>query len=77
MDIVLDFIEENFDLEYWEIENVPFLPKALLLKNKNSGGSVLVWKDISNDAVCFSVNGDPHVKRYPKVMKCFKSCSIK
>lgn len=64
MDIVLDFVEENFDLEYWDVESCKFLPKALLLTSKITGESVLVWKDLNSDAVCFSINGERPIKRY-------------
>jgi hypothetical protein len=67
MDVVLDFVEENFDLEHWDVESCKFLPRALLLTCKK-GGSVLVWKDVNSDAVCFSVNGGPHIKRYPSLL---------
>ena len=66
MDVVLDFIEANFDLDYWEVENCRLLPRALLLTSIKTGGTVLVWKDLLTNGVCFSIGGDKYCKVYPK-----------
>lgn len=64
MDVVLNFVKDNFDLEYWDVESSKILPRALMLTSKNTGGTVLIWKDLNSDAVYFSINGEKPIKRY-------------
>jgi hypothetical protein len=59
-DRVMKYIEQNFDLAEWDLEDWPILPGGTLLKCKQ-GGSVLVWSDL-DDNICYSINGEPAVK---------------
>lgn len=58
---VMGFIQINFEVEEFEMEDWPMLPGGTLLKGKD-GGSILLWADILSNSIYYSVNGDKAVK---------------
>lgn len=54
---VMEYIKANFDLSYFTISEWPLLPGGTLLTDQ-SGGTILVWTDISTNDICYSINGE-------------------
>lgn len=51
---VQNFIEQNFDLEKWELLEFPFYPGGVLLKDK-TGESIVIYYDILKNKVKWEV----------------------
>lgn len=58
---VMKFIKLNFDLSAWELEDFPNLPGGTLLISQH-GGSVLIWTDLLDNSIHYSINGEKAVK---------------